>query len=398
MTMNEHLYKPWGIVRQSAVKAGLAAEKAAYKLTGGKAPAELFSYRAEPEKIETNVRIVREDSYSTDIAKFDGSGKMTDEPFKILSTTDFHFDEDPELNYKTVKLFIQQIKDNKPDLVILTGDVIQSKYQQFDAIKFGEMMEETGVYWTACFGNHETREEKGFYKWLLLKSFADFDHCLVKHGPAGLFGYGNHTVNILGKGGRIRETIFLFDSGRDIRDYLRDDYPDLPADAEGYDFLKKEQIAFYKNELDSLKNKFGVMPDSMMFMHIPLCEYKEVFNQNEDGTYSPSGKADLLYGEQYESVGCSCYNSGMFDAILEKGSTKAVFAGHDHVNDWCALYKGVYLVYSLPGNYSPYHLGTNFDKPESEWVQGVTITVIGEDGKITIHPDYNRKYLNGGKI
>ncbi len=392
-----NLYNSWGFVRQSAAKAGLLAEKALYKLSGGKAPAQLFSKRALPENIGTSVKIIRQDSYSTDIAKFDKNGRMSDEPFVILSSTDFHFDEDAELNAKTVRLFIQQIKDAKPDLVVLTGDVIQSKYQQVDAIKFAQMMEETGVYWTAVFGNHETREEKGFYKWLMLKSFSDFEHCLVKHGPKELFGYGNHIINILGKGGRIRETLFMFDSGRDIRDYLRKDYPDLPAETKGYDFLKKEQIAFYKNELTSLEHKFGVVPDSLMFMHIPLCEYAEVFTADGENGYIPSGKAELLYGQQSESVGCSAYNSGMFDAILEKGSTKAVYAGHDHINDWCALYKGIYLVYSLPANYNPYHLGTKTDKPESEWLQGVTLTTISGDGSLEIKPSYNRKYLNGGK-
>ena len=83
----------------------------------------------------------------------------------------------------------------------------------------------------------------------------------------------------------------------------------------------------------------------------------------------------------------------MFDAILRNGSTKAVFAGHDHVNDWCALYKGVYLVYNLSSDYKLYHLGTVAGKPESEWVQGVTITTLSQDGKLTIRPSYNRKYL-----
>lgn len=384
-------YHIWGFIRQSLARAGIGCEKILWKLSGGKAPKALFSERANPVKIPTDVKIIRSDDYSTDIAKFDKDGNITDDDFVILTSTDFHYDEDTELNAKTTELFVRQIKDTKPDLIILTGDVILSKYQQVDAIKFADMMEKLGIYWTAVFGNHEVREEKGFYKWLLLKSFSDYDHCLVKHGPENLFGYGNHTINIIGKNGKLREALFLFDSGRDITEGTRKKY-NLPDEMDSYDFLKNEQIDFYENEIKRLRNKYDNV-DSMMYMHIPLCEYSHAFKGNEKEGFTPSGECRILYGEQYESVGCSKYNSGMFDKILELKSTKAVFAGHDHVNDWVAEYKGVYLVYSQAANYNPYHLGHKTDKPESEWMQGVTLTTIHPDGSLDFSQSLNSKYL-----
>ena len=389
-----NLYKPWAFIRQAALKIGIDCEELVFKISKGKHPKALFSKRAGASPIETNVKIISENEYSTDIAKVDKNGDITDEDFVILSTTDFHFDKDYELNAKTVELFVRQIKDAKPDLIVLTGDIITSKYQQSDAIKFGRMMEEIGIYWTAVFGNHEVREEKGFYKWLLLKDFADFDHCLCKHGPKELFGYGNHTINILGSGGKLKETVFLFDTGRSIIDSYRPQY-NLSPEIKGYDFLKKEQIDFYKNETKRLLNKYG-SASSLMFMHIPLKEYEHVFKEQGEFKYVPTGECEILYGEQYESVGSSPFNSGMFDAVLETGTTKAIYAGHDHINDWCAIYKGVYLVYSLPAGYNPYHLGTKTNKPESEWMQGVTLTTVHSDGAVEIKSSYNRKYLNGG--
>ena len=274
---------------------------------------------------------------------------------------------------------------------MLTGDNILSKFQQIDAIQFAQMMEEIGIYWTAVFGNHETREDRGFYKWLLQKSFCDYEHCLCKFGPEELFGYGNFTVNILGEGGKLLKTLFHFDSGRDILDRDKEKYG-LPADFKGYDFLKKEQIDFYKNETAKLRKEYG-SADSFMYMHIPLPEYAHAFKADENGKFVPSGECEILYGEQYESVGASTYNSGMFDAILETGSTQAVFCGHDHINDWCAIYKGVYLTYNLPGGYAVYNLGDKTDKPESEWLEGVTITTLRHDGTIDIKPRYNRIFL-----
>lgn len=385
------LYNIWGFVRQSAVRIHLAAAKTIYKISGGKLPKSLYCKRANPEKIPTDVRIISENDYSTTIAKVDENGNIKSDDFVIVSTTDFHFDVDHDINTKAVRNFVNHIKEVRPDLVVLTGDNILSKYQQIDAIQFAQMMEEIGIYWTAVFGNHETREDRGFYKWLLFKSFCDYDHCLCKFGPDDMFGYGNFTVNILGEGGKLLKTLFHFDSGRDILDRDKEKYG-LPADFNGYDFLKKEQIDFYKNETAKLKKQYG-SADSFMYMHIPLCEYSHAFKDDGNGRFVPTGECEILYGEQYESVGCSSFNSGMFDAILETGSTQAVFAGHDHVNDWAAIYKGVHLVYSLPGGYAVYNMGDKTGKPESEWVEGVTITTLHNDGSIELAPRYNRIYL-----
>ena len=74
-----------------------------------------------------------------------------------------HLDEDYDLNDKTFDRIYKQIRDNKPDLVIFTGDCIQSKFQQIDAIQFAEWMEKIGVYWAYVFGNHEARAEKEYF-------------------------------------------------------------------------------------------------------------------------------------------------------------------------------------------------------------------------------------------
>lgn len=388
--MSKLLYNVWAFVRQSAIRLHLAVAKAIFKITGGKRPESLYCHRANPEKVNTDVKIISENSYSTTIAKVDEKGNIKSDDFVILSTTDFHFDVDHEINTKAVKNFVRHIKEVKPDLVVLTGDVILSKFQQIDAIQFAQMMEEIGIYWTAVFGNHETREDRGFYKYLLMKSFVDYDHCLCKFGPDELFGYGNFTVNILGVGGKLKKTLFFFDSGRDILERDRAKYG-LPSDWHGYDFLKNEQIDFYKKETDALAEKYGKC-DSFMYFHIPLVEYNYAFKEDENGKYVPSGECEILFGEQFESVGSSKFNSGMFDAILEKG-TQAVFCGHDHVNDWCAIYKGVHLCYNLPGGYACYNLGDKTGKPESEWVEGVTVTTIHNDGSFDIEQRYNRLFL-----
>lgn len=384
-------YNLWAFVRQTLVKIHLALAGCVHKISGGRLPKSLFAKRSGVEKIGTNVRVIEKTDYCTNIAKFNPDGSISDEDFVILSSTDFHYDEDHEMNQKTTTMFVNHIKDVKPDLVVLTGDIILSKYQQIDAIQFAKMMEEIGIYWTIVFGNHEVREEKGFYKYLLMKSFSDYEHCLALHGPDELYGYGNYIVNIMGSGNRIRQSLFFFDSGRDVREEYTQQYG-LPKDFASYDFLKKEQIDFYKNSVDELEKKYGKF-GSMMFFHIPVPEFEVAFEGSGGAEeYKQTGKAEILYGKQYESVGCPKFNSGMFDAALEKGAT-AIFCGHDHNNDWCGIYKGIRLVYSLPQNYNLYHLGTNMGFPEEKWNQGVTVTTLHGDGSFDNSPRYNSMYL-----
>ncbi|MBR2730885.1 MAG: metallophosphoesterase [Clostridia bacterium] len=390
----ERFYPVWGVCRQAAARLGLCCERLLFRFSGGRAPKALFTLRADPQPVGTDVRILNETAVCTEIAKCGPDGQPTDAPFVIVSSTDFHFDTDAEKNYRTAAAFVRHIREVKPDLVVLTGDVILSKYQQVDAIKFADMMETLGVYWTAVFGNHEVREVRGFYKWLLLKSFADHPHCLCKYGPEELFGYGNYMINIRGAGGKLRKSLFFFDSGRDLLPELNAAYG-LPPGTQGYDCLKREQIEFYRTETAKLRAQEG---DCRFFLyfHIPLKEYEAIFEPDGAGGWRPTGAGTLLCGEQHESVGSSPCNSGMFQAMRECGG-QAVFCGHDHINDWCALYDGIYLVYNLPGNYNSYHLGTNCGFPEEKWVQGVTVTALQADGSIAITQRYNRIFLEEAK-
>ncbi len=50
-------------------------------------------------------------------------------------------------------------------------------------------------------------------------------------------------------------------------------------------------------------------------------------------------------------VCCSDYPSRLFDRMLELGSTKAVFCGHDHYNNMSLEYKGIRLTYGMSIDY-----------------------------------------------
>ena len=376
-------------IRHNSIKALLTAEEGVKAVSNGRLGKNLFS--VEPKFVGTDVRIIKETDDSTFIAKCDTRGNIVNKPFKILVTTDLHLWDDMELINKSLEMLARHVEAEKPDLILFTGDVVLTDHQQVDCIQFGRFMEKFGIYWAYVFGNHEAREEKEYHKYFMLKNLISFPHCLSKFGDPSLFGYGNFFINILSSQTSIQQSIVMLDTGRNTSPKHNVENG-APADLKCYDFLKKGQIDWYKKTIRALESEYGSFK-SIMAMHIALCEYENVMQLDENNNYVPTGKAEILYGTMYESVGCSEFNSGMFDAIKELGSTKAVVVGHDHVNDFCAKYDGVYLVYAQCDGYNTYTMGEKFGWDEKDWMQGVTMIDLSADGEINFRQRFNRDYL-----
>lgn len=377
-------------IRENGIRAIVNTEKKLASPAKDKYPKKIIGKRRVPV-IGSSVERIMEDESAVWIAKYDEDGQISEDDFVILAFTDLHFEDDTQLRDKTIGMMIRNIEDVKPDLVVFTGDIILSNHQQIDGVRFAQLFEEMGVYWTFVFGNHEARAEKEYHKYFLMKNMSQYEHCLTKFGPSELFGYGNHIINIMNRDGSIKQSLFLFDSGRNITDKYRFENG-LPSDLRGYDYLKNNQKNWYRDHVNEQRRVYGDFK-SLMFMHIPLCEYENVNYLDKNGDYVPTGKTKIIYGGQYESIGCSPVNSGMFDLIKELGSTQAVFAGHDHVNDFCAEYEGVKLVYVQTGGYETYTMADLRKWDESRWMQGATVITVKKDGGIELKQRFNRDYL-----
>lgn len=377
-----NLYDLCSSARLQLCKAVLKTDNLIYDKTDGRKKQHLFSRCREIPYIGSSVRVIKKTDDEVVIEK------NNSDTFKIMGSTDFHLDSVYENDNKTITMFLNHLEEQKPDLVVITGDIFTFEHPILDAVQFAEMMEKTGVYWCCVYGNHECREEYSLFKYSLFKCISKYPHCLTRTGKKDVFGVGNYSIDIM-SGNKLLKTLYMFDSGRDMTDKYKKEHG-CPAEAVGYDFLKNNQIEWFKKKAAENLVKYKTQ-ESFMFMHIPLCEYKNVFTE-KDGKYEPSGDCDIYYGNQFESVGCSPFNSGMFDAAKENG-TEAVFCGHDHINDFYADYKGVKLVYFQPQDYNIYTLGSKCQFPEDKWVQGVTVININNSGSFDVSQEYNSKFL-----
>ena len=76
-----------------------------------------------------------------------------------------------------------------------------------------------------------------------------------------------------------------------------------------------------------------------MFMHIPLTELKDAWFEYADNGYKDTENVKLLYGvagEKDDIVYCGVGEDRLFETMLELDSTKGVFFGHDHKNNFAA--------------------------------------------------------------
>jgi len=127
-------------------------------------------------------------------------------------------------------------------------------------------------------------------------------YSLSEAGPEEIDGVGNYYVEVLAHGSKNSAlTLYMLDTHA----YS----PDENA-FKGYDWLKKNQIDWFKNTAKGLKKAaphedYSHIRMDLAFIHIPLPEY---------------GDSDLpRKGEWREGVTAPGFNSGFRDALVEEG-------------------------------------------------------------------------------
>ena len=410
--------------KKKTVITVICAALAALVLTGAVLLALLpVTYRVDGSLLAKNPdydAALLEDSEFTTLYKENGGA------FRILGFTDLHLDHNKEKGEVTMELMIRNIVREKPDLVVLVGDNITSALNRRRAKQLCSVFEELGVYWTCVLGNHEGDNIWSMSRQSMVKLFASYPHCLLDETAkttadgTKVWGAGNHVVNLAKADGTLIQSLYFLDGGADMTKADMKKYG-LDTSGSSYDCLKESQIVWYKETVGRIEALAGGPVRSLVFDHIALPEMQTAYTELEaiyptlasfdymkdlagsdpaatdalvaealthrplffdnGGAASPLRGTVLLSGLRRERVCCPDYNSGMFDAILELGSTQAFICGHDHVNDFALRYKGVELIYNQVSGYSSYNVVSS--KRGAALIQGGTVYTVGEDGSLS---------------
>ena len=365
----------------------------------------------------SSLQVFHEEDTFIDDSTFVTIEKDPEKDFVILNITDTHlsdFDYRLFTGYFALRDIKRLVKNTKPDLITLSGDLVCAKSEYNSVRKLTETMNSFKIPWAPIFGNHDGEAEnidKDYLAEVMMGKKDDpNNYCLMKKGPNNLGGeddshgkrVGNYVINIVEKGtGKLAQSLIMMDSGRDQ--------------------LTQQQVAWYEQNMRTIYYKYGKKGPihSTLILHIPLAQYSlaymEGYNEKKKewrddykstGAYGDcfedvcchkrkfKSRAEMVQSDEYKNllakypeyrnVECENYffkngvpiDNGMFDS-LKKFGTENVVCGHDHLNCFFTTYQGVNLIYSLKnGMGSGYKVGRN---------GGTILTVSGNTLKTSFY-------------
>ena len=329
----------------------------------------------------------------------------TDKDLKVLQLTDVHIgggflsaDEDK----MALNAVAAMVTAEKPDLVIITGDMVFPVPYDVGTISnrtsteiLINLMETLGVYYTVTLGNHDSE----IYSTTSREEISDMwgnenlTYSIYHAGPESVDGYGNQIIKVKNSQGIVKNAFFLLDS----HSYTDGDYLGLFWK---YDSLHKNQIKWYEQSVLKIdKENKAIDPEcelfsSLAFLHIPVEEYGIAWDEYKANGYKDTDNVKLIYGgyhETDEKSYCGVYPEQFFETVLKLGSTKGLFCGHDHINNAVLDYKGVKLVYGNSIDYTAY---SSIDEQGAQ--RGCTVITLSQQGELSVSHEnyYSDKYIS----
>lgn len=294
-----------------------------------------------------------------------------DSTFTIVQFTDTQDDQD--IDPRTVRLMEAVLDDRSPDLVVFTGDNIRSGPETAEDVwraitNIATPVEDRGIPWLVAFGNHDQDHlpSTGVDEEEMLKFYMTFPHNVNRPGPEGVHGSGNALVRVLSSGSDVAAfSVWVLDSGRYAPDQIGGQSPEADG-LPGWDMIRTSQVTWYADRSIALEESHGRKIPGLMFFHIPLWEFKHMWDNRE---------RHQVVGEKNEDVSSGPFNSGLFTALVERGDVRGVFVGHDHVNTYVGDYFGIKLGYSGNTGFGTYGL----DGPDKDRLRGARVFVLREE-------------------
>ncbi len=285
-------------------------------------------------------------------------------PLRIAQFADLHFGDGVSMYHNTqeerTKSFLAYaVETEKPDLIVCSGDQVMSagvwKIQEFI-----DLMDSYKTPWVFVWGNHDAEgSAPGYSKREVSAALENADSPYLLYAGGYTEGgkenrYGNFSISVLDAAGeKLLGAIMVLDSGT----YSYED--------EAYQKITPGQIDWYRQEIDRLQAGFtgdGVVP-TVVFAHMPLPDFSLACRKASAG----DGAEFVIDDGRHWGSGNSDQYSPLFEAMVEKDSTKAYFVGHYHVSKYQVRMDGILLGFGPQAGFS--HAG--HDGPRSLYVYSV---------------------------
>ncbi len=276
------------------------------------------------------------------VLKYKADGK-----FKIMQLTDIHYKYGKSGSKKAIECMNAVLDAEQPDFVVITGDLIYGNGVEKAIEELTEPMVSRNIPFSITFGNHDHQFDR-----TLSQTYDQVQAMPLSVMPErGDVESPDYTVEIMtSDGARVANVLYCIDthSGPRFKKVGR------------YDWIHPDQIMWYvDNSREYKAQNNGIPVPSLMFLHIPLMEWRD----------AEADEKCPLIGNKGEGIASADVNSGMFAALRGEGDIVGVFAGHDHDNDFATAYMDVLLAY---GRYSGGNTVYNNLKPNGARVIELT--------------------------
>ncbi len=244
--------------------------------------------------------------------------------FKIIQFTDIHYRHNSERSDCSLQLMKEAVEAEKPDLIVMTGDVVTSKDTKRAWQALSQVFVDAKIPWAVTLGNHDIEGELTGDE--IMETICGLPYCVTENGPKDISGSGNYIIKVKSQASKNTEAVL----------YFLDSHSGLPKEKGlgHYDWIKNDQVQWYREQSKKMTAENNGDPyPALAFFHIPLIEYNEVWGKEK------------TVGIKEESVCSPDINSGMYNAFLESKDVMGVFVGHDHVNNYIGDLRDIALVY-----------------------------------------------------
>ncbi len=249
-----------------------------------------------------------------------------------------------------LRYIVKAVNDTKPDLILLTGDIIYGEFDDNGACLMAliNCMDSLGIPWAPVFGNHENESVMGV-AWQC-RQLENSPYCLFKRRNE-IGGNGNYSIGIA-KNGQLERVIYMMDSNGCARSSNVNG--NTVKKTVGFTDAQKQ---WYRAAGLQINQVAGKTVPSFLGYHIPTQEV--LLAAQNAGYQSGADSANIKYTIGVDNVaqpGDSGCKGDLFEgihqsegllAIMKEIGTDGAFFGHAHLNSTSVLYEGIRWTFGL---------------------------------------------------
>ncbi len=303
--------------------------------------------------------------------------QFTDGEFTILQISDPQ--DDRYAAYDLINFVKLALEETKPDLVILSGDIVEDSragdfgiddenfregvevdtYEEtLDNVKVAtnnifSIINDAKIPFAVAQGNNDYASGVTNEDWL--KIYSSYEYSLTTDMSNDADGKIDFNLEILGSDGKTAFNVWMMDNGRNG--------------------ISEEQIAWYESQSNALAASNGGKPvPSILFQHIPVDDMGNLFEECnfwDEGAVIEGGKCYRLNQELADGYYVGAILPGQtteqFRSWKKQGDILGAYFGHWHTAGWTGVWDGIELGFTY---------GCEFAKPAP---YGIRVFTLHED-------------------